>query len=90
MAQQPKARAKFEVCKMSNDTLTAEIQDTYALTYRDGSAFYFIPTSPRPANKWRGPFPNEPTMQRAMHDELGENIIETRTIVRPGFLMNSR
>jgi hypothetical protein len=61
---------------MSDDTLTAEFQ---ALTYRDGGA-------PRPANKWRGPFPNEAVMQRAIRAELGDSTAETRTIVRPGFL----
>jgi hypothetical protein len=62
-----------------------DIPDGFALTYRDGGEFFYLPTCPQPAKKWRGPFPNEMTMQRAMRDELGEDIADTRTIVRPSF-----
>jgi hypothetical protein len=56
--------------------------DTYALSHRrhDGTYFY-IPTYPRPATKWRGPYPTESMMQRAMRDELGDDVVEHRTAV---------
>jgi hypothetical protein len=60
--------------------------DTFALSYRDrDSAFFFIPTVP-PARKWRGPFQNEFLMQRAMESELGADVTDIRTTMRPEFL----
>jgi hypothetical protein len=32
------------------------------------------------------PAQNEAAMQRAMHEELGSDVVEVRTIVRPTFL----
>jgi hypothetical protein len=59
--------------------------ETYALSYRHHDSFYFLPTVPE-RRKWRGPFANEFLMQRAMTNELGSGVAETRTIVRPEFL----
>jgi hypothetical protein len=58
---------------------------TFALSYRNGAEYFFIPTVP-PARDWRGPYPTESIMQRAMRSELGDDVAETRTVVRPGFL----
>jgi hypothetical protein len=57
----------------------------FALSYRRGADYYFIPTVPA-ARNWRGPYPTEAVMQRALRDELGENAVETRTLVQPEFL----
>jgi hypothetical protein len=59
--------------------------DTHALSYRHHDSFYFLPTDPE-KRKWRGPFQNEFLMQRAMRNELGADVAETRTLVRPEFL----
>jgi hypothetical protein len=60
-----------------------EVDLTFALSYRDhDGAHYYLPTQPE-ARKWRGPFPNEHVMQRAMKNELGGGVIETRTTTRP-------
>jgi hypothetical protein len=62
--------------------VAAAAEDTHALSYRDRSgAFFYIPTCPRPANKWRGPYPTEAMMRRAMRDELGDEVVEKRTTV---------
>ena len=62
------------------------MSETYALSYRDrDNAYYFLPTSPE-RRKWRGPFANKFLMQRAMKNELGSDVAETRTTIRPGFL----
>ena len=58
---------------------------TSALLYRDGADYWFLPTDP-PRRSCRGPFLNEHLMRRALHDELGADVAETRTSVRPRFL----
>jgi hypothetical protein len=57
-------------------------EDTFALSYRNhGGEYFYIPTCPQPARNWRGPYPTEAMMQRAMRDELGEDVTEKRTTV---------
>jgi hypothetical protein len=58
----------------------------FLLSYRDGPYYYYLPTCRTPAKSWRGPFQNEQTLARAMRDELGDDVADTRTIVRPEFL----
>jgi hypothetical protein len=63
-----------------------ESDPPFALTYRDGSDYYFIPVAPVPAKKWRGPFASELTLSHALRKELKDDSIVTRTTVRPDFL----
>jgi hypothetical protein len=54
-------------------------KDTYALSYRNrGGEYFYIQTCPNPARNWRGPYPTEAMMQRAMRDELGEGVVARR------------
>jgi hypothetical protein len=63
-----------------------ESNPSFALTYRDGSDYYFIPVAPVPAKKWHGPFASELALGHALRRELGDDSVVTRTTVRPDFL----
>jgi hypothetical protein len=49
-----------------------ESDPPFALTYRDGNDYYFIPVAPVPAKKWRGPFASELALSHALWRELGD------------------
>jgi hypothetical protein len=58
----------------------------FALSFKHATGFYYLPTAPAPAKKWRGPYPTEAMMRTAMRTELGDDIAEFKTIVTPSSL----
>ena len=52
-----------------------ESDPPFALTYRDGSDYYYIPVAPHPAKRWRGPFASELALGHALRRELGEDLL---------------
>ena len=66
--------------KFRGERMTAR---TCALAYisRD-RLYYYIPTQPE-ARKWRGPYPNQDKMERAVCSELGRDVHITWAAVEP-------
>lgn len=54
-----------------------------------GTRHYYIPTAPKPARTWRGPFNSWQEMVNACAAELGESLTIHTTSVKPAHLGGS-